>query len=171
MPEFWQFPTVSMGLVADDGDLPGALHALPRRPRPCSTRSGRKVWAFMGDGEMDEPESLGAISLAAREKLDNLIFVINCNLQRLDGPVRGNGKIIQELEARLPRRRLERDQGDLGHELGSAARARPPGLAAQAHGRGGRRRVPGLQGRADGAYVREHFFGKYPELRADGGAP
>ena len=82
------------------------------------------MWAFMGDGEMDEPESLGAIGLAAREGLDNLIFVINCNLQRLDGPVRGNGKIIQELESGVPRRGLERHQGDLGRVLGSAARAR-----------------------------------------------
>ena len=86
------------GAGSDHGDLPGALHALPEGPRHLAP-DGRKVWAFMGDGEMDEPESLGAISLAAREKLDNLIFVVNCNLQRLDGPVRGNGKIIQELEA------------------------------------------------------------------------
>ena len=83
----------------DHGDLPGALHEVPRTTAASSTPAGRKVWAFLGDGEMDEPESLGAISLAGREKLDNLIFVINCNLQRLDGPVRGNGKIIQELEA------------------------------------------------------------------------
>ena len=80
-----------------DGDLPGPLSQVPAGPRP--RRHGpRKVWAFLGDGETDEPESLGAISLAGREKLDNLVFVINCNLQRLDGPVRGNGKIIQELE-------------------------------------------------------------------------
>ncbi len=107
---------------------------------------GRKVWAFMGDGEMDEPESLGAISLAGREKLDNLIFVINCNLQRLDGPVRGNGKIIQELEGGFPRRRLERDQGDLGLVLGPAHRARQERAAAEAHGRVRRRRIPGVQG-------------------------
>lgn len=97
MPDFWQFPTVSMGL--------GPLQAIYQarflkylQDRELSNTQGRKVWAFMGDGEMDEPESLGAISLAGREKLDNLVFVINCNLQRLDGPVRGNGKIIQELE-------------------------------------------------------------------------
>src|ERR1700736_3814471 len=98
MPEFWQFPTVSMGL--------GPIMAIYQarfmtylEGRGLGQMGDRKVWAFMGDGEMDEPESLGAISLAAREKLDNLIFVVNCNLQRLDGPVRGNGKIIQELEA------------------------------------------------------------------------
>jgi pyruvate dehydrogenase E1 component len=97
MPDFWQFPTVSMGL--------GPLQAIYQarflkylQDRELATTAGRKVWAFMGDGEMDEPESLGAISLAGREKLDNLVFVVNCNLQRLDGPVRGNGKIIQELE-------------------------------------------------------------------------
>ena len=97
MPDFWQFPTVSMGLGPDHGDLPGALHALPAEPGTRRARNG-KVWAFMGDGEMDEPEALGAMPRWPREKLDNLIFVINCNLQRLDGPVRGNGKIIQELE-------------------------------------------------------------------------
>ncbi len=98
MPDFWQFPTVSMGL--------GPLQAIYQARflkylgnRELAKTDNRKVWAFMGDGEMDEPESLGAISLAGREKLDNLVFVVNCNLQRLDGPVRGNGKIIQELEA------------------------------------------------------------------------
>ena len=98
MPDFWQFPTVSMGL----GPLMAIYQARFMRylkDRSIIEAQGRKVWAFMGDGEMDEPESLGAISLAGREKLDNLIFVINCNLQRLDGPVRGNSKIIQELEA------------------------------------------------------------------------
>ncbi|MEQ8938560.1 MAG: pyruvate dehydrogenase (acetyl-transferring), homodimeric type, partial [Gammaproteobacteria bacterium] len=97
MPDYWQFPTVSMGL----GPLMAIYQAQFMRyleNRGLSKDTGRKVWAFMGDGEMDEPESLGAIGLAAREKLDNLVFVINCNLQRLDGPVRGNSKIIQELE-------------------------------------------------------------------------
>ncbi|MBP8929029.1 MAG: pyruvate dehydrogenase (acetyl-transferring), homodimeric type, partial [Ottowia sp.] len=97
MPNFWQFPTVSMGLgplmAIYQARFLKYLHA-----RGIADTANRKVWAFMGDGEMDEPESLGAIGLAAREGLDNLIFVINCNLQRLDGPVRGNGKIIQELE-------------------------------------------------------------------------
>ena len=97
MPDYWQFPTVSMGL--------GPLQAIHQahimryqQQRGLVDNADRKVWAFIGDGECDEPESLGCISLAGREKLDNLIFVINCNLQRLDGPVRGNGKIIQELE-------------------------------------------------------------------------
>src|SRR5213076_1397878 len=98
MPDFWQFPTVSMGL----GPIMSIYQARFNRyleDRGLKPESNQKVWAFLGDGETDEPESLGAISLAAREKLDNLIFVINCNLQRLDGPVRGNGNIIQELEA------------------------------------------------------------------------
>jgi pyruvate dehydrogenase E1 component len=97
MPEFWQFPTVSMGL----GPIMAIYQARFNRyleDRELKKNTG-KVWAFLGDGETDEPETLGAITLASREKLDNLIFVINCNLQRLDGPVRGNGKIIQELEA------------------------------------------------------------------------
>ena len=97
MPDFWQFPTVSMGL----GPLMAIYQARFLKyleGRGLAKTDDRKVWAFLGDGECDEPESLGAISLGGREKLDNLIFVINCNLQRLDGPVRGNGKIIQELE-------------------------------------------------------------------------
>src|SRR4051795_998738 len=98
MPDFWQFPTVSMGL----GPIMAIYQARFMKylqGRGIADTTGRKVWAFLGDGETDEPESLGAISLAGRERLDNLIFVVNCNLQRLDGPVRGNGKIIQELEA------------------------------------------------------------------------
>ena len=99
MPDFWQFPTVSMGLGPLMAIYQARFMQVPAKAAASPKTEGRKVWAFMGDGEMDEPESLGAISLAGREKLDNLIFVINCNLQRLDGPVRGNGKIIQELEA------------------------------------------------------------------------
>ncbi|MET0276246.1 MAG: pyruvate dehydrogenase (acetyl-transferring), homodimeric type, partial [Acidimicrobiia bacterium] len=98
MPEFWEFPTVSMGL----GPLNAVYQARWNRfllHREIKDTSTSKVWAFVGDGEMDEPESMSALSIAAREQLDNLIFVVNCNLQRLDGPVRGNGKIIQELEA------------------------------------------------------------------------
>ena len=97
MPEFWQYPTVSMGL----GPIMSIYHARYNRylrDRGLAQTDGVRVWAFLGDGECDEPESLGCITLAAREKLDNLTWVINCNLQRLDGPVRGNGKIIQELE-------------------------------------------------------------------------
>jgi pyruvate dehydrogenase E1 component len=96
MPEFWQFPTVSMGL----GPLMAIYQARFQRyleHRGLVPASDRKVWAFLGDGEMDEPESMGALTMPVREKLDNLVFVVNCNLQRLDGPVRGNGKIIQEL--------------------------------------------------------------------------
>src|SRR6187397_3024839 len=98
MPDFWEFPTVSMGL----GPITALYHARFNRYLPnrqIDDTSGSRVWAFLGDGECDEPETLGAISLASREQLDNLVFVVNCNLQRLDGPVRGNGKIIQELEA------------------------------------------------------------------------
>ncbi len=98
MPEFWQFPTVSMGLAPIQAIYQARFNRY-LEDRGLKENKNRKVWAFLGDGETDEPETLGAISLAAREKLDNLIFVINCNLQRLDGPVRGNGKIIQELEA------------------------------------------------------------------------
>jgi pyruvate dehydrogenase E1 component len=98
MPDFWQFPTVSMGL----GPMMAIYQARFMRyleNRGLVPPTDRKVWAFLGDGEMDEPESMGALTMPVREQLDNLIFVVNCNLQRLDGPVRGNGKIIQELEA------------------------------------------------------------------------
>ena len=144
MPDYWQFPTVSMGL----GPLMAIYQARFMKymhNRGLIDMADRKVWAFLGDGEMDEPESLGAIGLAAREDLDNLIFVVNCNLQRLDGPVRGNGKIIQELEGDVPRRRLERHQADLGLGLGPAARQGRFGHAAPADGGDGRRRLPGLQ--------------------------
>ena len=145
MPEFWQFPTVSMGLgplmAIYQARFLKYLHA-----RGIANTENRKVWVFCGDGEMDEVESLGAIGLAAREKLDNLIFVINCNLQRLDGPVRGNGKIIQELEGEFRGSRLERHQADLGQQLGSAAGARQGRRAAQDHDGDERRRLPVLQG-------------------------
>src|SRR5438309_8121898 len=98
MPDFWAFPTVSMGL----GPINAIYQARFMRyleNRGTIARTPRHVWAFLGDGEMDEPESMGSLTLASRERLDNLVFVINCNLQRLDGPVRGNGKVIQELEA------------------------------------------------------------------------
>ncbi len=164
MPDFWQFPTVSMGL----GPLMAIYQARFMRylqHRGMIPASDRKIWAFMGDGEMDEPESLGAIGLAAREKLDNLIFVINCNLQRLDGPVRGNGKIIQELEADFrgagwnvikviwgsywdPLIARDRD-GRLQHLMEETVDGEYQAYKAN-----------------DGAYVREHFFGKYPPLKA-----
>jgi pyruvate dehydrogenase E1 component len=161
MPNFWQFPTVSMGL----GPLMAIYQARFMKylhNREIQPQQDRKVWAFMGDGEMDEPESLGAISLAARENLDNLIFVINCNLQRLDGPVRGNGKIIQELEA------VFRGAGwnvikvvwgsywdhllakDTSGMLQKLMEETVDGEYQACKAKGG-------------AYTREHFFGKYPE--------
>ena len=164
MPNFWQFPTVSMGL----GPLQAIYQARFMKylhNREMLETSKRKIWAFMGDGEMDEPESMGAISLAGREQLDNLVFVVNCNLQRLDGPVRGNGKIIQELEGEFRGAGwnvikviwgsywdplLMRDtQGLLKQRMEEAVDGEYQ--AFKAHG---------------GAYTREHFFGKYPELKA-----
>ena len=164
MPDFWQFPTVSMGL----GPLMAIYQARFLKymaARGVLEPDDRKVWAFMGDGEMDEPESMGAISLAGRERLDNLIFVINCNLQRLDGPVRGNGKIIQELETNF------RGAGwnVLKVIWGSGW---DPLLAADETGMLHYRMEEAVDGEyqtfksKDGAYVREHFFGKYPETRA-----
>ncbi len=117
MPDFWQFPTVSMGL----GPINSIYNARFLRyleNRELIPRTDRKVYAFLGDGEMDEPESTGALHIASREKLDNLIFVINCNLQRLDGPVRGNGSVIREYEEHFPWCGLERHQGSLGQRLG-----------------------------------------------------
>jgi pyruvate dehydrogenase E1 component len=164
MPEFWQFPTVSMGL----GPLMAIYQARFLKymaARGVLDPGDRKVWAFMGDGEMDEPESMGAISLAGREKLDNLVFVINCNLQRLDGPVRGNGKIIQELETNF------RGAGWNVIKViwGSGW---DPLLEADTEGWLHFRMEEAVDGEyqtfkaKDGAYVREHFFGKYPETRA-----
>ena len=163
MPDFWQFPTVSMGL----GPLQGIYQARFLKyihDRGIADTSDRKVWVFCGDGEMDEPESLGAISLASREKLDNLIFVVNCNLQRLDGPVRGNGKIIQELESDF--------RGSGWNVLkviwGSYW---DPLLAMDKDGILKKRMEECVDGEYQnfkakgGAYTREHFFGKYPELK------
>ena len=162
MPEFWQFPTVSMGL----GPLMGIYQARFLKylhARGIADTSKRKVWVFCGDGEMDEPESLGAIGLAAREKLDNLIFIVNCNLQRLDGPVRGNGKIIQELEGEFrgvgwnvikliwgsywdPL--LARDKDEILRKV-MMDTVDGDYQAFKAN---------------DGAFVREHFFGRHPKL-------
>ena len=161
MPDYWQFPTVSMGL----GPLQAIYQAHTMKylhNRNLSESSDRKVWCFTGDGEMDEPESQGAIALAGREKLDNLIFVVNCNLQRLDGPVRGNGKIIQELEGsfrgagwnvikvvwgRMWDPLLEKDKlGLLQQRMDEAVDGEYQNYKSH-----------------DGAYTREHFFGKYPE--------
>ncbi len=163
MPDFWQFPTVSMGL----GPIMAVYQARFMKylhDRGISNHEDRKVWCFIGDGEVDEPETLGAIGMAAREKLDNLIFVINCNLQRLDGPVRGNGKIIQELEA-----------GFRGHGWNVIkliwGSYWDPLLARDRLGLLRKRMEECVDGdyqtfkAKDGAYVREHFFGKYPELK------
>ncbi|NNE38371.1 MAG: pyruvate dehydrogenase (acetyl-transferring), homodimeric type, partial [Gammaproteobacteria bacterium] len=163
MPEFWQFPTVSMGL----GPIMSIYQARFLRyleNRGMTPASDRKVWAFMGDGEMDEPESLGAIGMAAREKLDNLIFVINCNLQRLDGPVRGNGKIIQEMEAVFRGAGWNVIKVIWGGYW-------DPLIAKDTKGILLKRMEEVVDGEyqaykaKDGAYVREKFFGKYPELR------
>ncbi len=113
MPEYWEFPTVSMGLSPLNAIYQARFNRYLQN-RGIKDTSQQRVWAFQGDGEMDEPESMAALSLAAREGLDNLIFVVNCNLQRLDGPVRGNGKIIQELESIFRGRRVARHQGHLG---------------------------------------------------------
>jgi pyruvate dehydrogenase E1 component len=164
MPDFWQFPTVSMGL----GPIMAIYQARFMKyleNREIQPAQDRKVWAFMGDGEMDEPESLGAISLASRENLDNLIFVVNCNLQRLDGPVRGNGKIIQELEA------VFRGAGWNVIKViwGSYW---DPLLAKDSEGLLQKRMEEAVDGEYQaykakgGAYTRDHFFGKYEKLRS-----
>ena len=163
MPNFWEFPTVSMGL----GPIMAIYQARFNRyleDRGLKDKSSTKVWAFLGDGETDEPETLGAITLAAREKLDNLIFVINCNLQRLDGPVRGNGKIIQELEAIFRGAGwnvikviwgsewdplLEQDtEGKLVHRMGEVVDGQYQKYSVET-----------------GAYIREHFFGTDEKLK------
>ncbi|HLD14602.1 MAG TPA: pyruvate dehydrogenase (acetyl-transferring), homodimeric type [Burkholderiales bacterium] len=163
MPDFWQFPTVSMGL----GPIMAIYQARFMKylhDRGIANTENRKVWCFVGDGEVDEPETLGAIGMAARENLDNLLFVVNCNLQRLDGPVRGNGKIIQELESTF------RGAGwnVLKVIWGSYW---DPLLARDRLGLLRQRMDECVDGdyqtfkARDGAYVREHFFGKYPELK------
>jgi pyruvate dehydrogenase E1 component len=162
MPHFWEFPTVSMGLTAITAIYQARFnHYLV--DRGLRESSGRKVWALLGDGEMDEPESLGAITLAAREKLDNLIFVINCNLQRLDGPVRGNGKVIQELEAAFRGAGWNVIKVIWGDDWDRLIERDESGRLLQ-------RMEEVLDGEmqrytvSSGAYIREHFFGKYPEL-------
>src|SRR5204863_3186795 len=164
MPDYWQFPTVSMGLGPIQA-IYMARYLKYLEARGHAQTAARKVWVFCGDGEMDEPESLGAISLAGRERLDNLIFVVNCNLQRLDGPVRGNGKIIQELET------VFRGAGWNVIKVIWGDRWDPL-LAADTSGALVRRMEEALDGdyqtykARDGAFVREHFFGVSEELRA-----
>jgi len=162
MPEFWQFPTVSMGLAP----LMAIYQARFNRyleQRGIKDTSGSHLWCFIGDGECDEPEALGALTLAGRERLDNLIFVVNCNLQRLDGPVRGNGKIIQELEAAFRGAGWNVIKVIWGDDW-------DPLLAADEHGLLVKRMEECVDGDyqkysvESGAYIREHFFGKYSEL-------
>ncbi len=162
MPDFWQFPTVSMGL----GPLLSIYQArLNRYLRARGMVSGQepKVWAFVGDGETDEPETLGSLTLAARENLDNLVWVINCNLQRLDGPVRGNGKIIQELEAVFQGAGWNVIKVIWGSDWDKLLAADKSGLLI-------RRMEEAVDGDYQkysvepGSYTRKHFFGKYPEL-------
>ena len=161
MKDFWSFPTVSMGL--------GPINAIYQarfmkylEHRGLIPETGRKVWAFLGDGETDEPEALGSITLAAREKLDNLIFVVNCNLQRLDGPVRGNGKIIQELEAAFKGAGWNVIKVIWGSNWDPLLRRDITGMLAK-------RMEECVDGEyqafkaKDGAFVRKEFFGKYPE--------
>src|SRR5881409_287904 len=163
LPDFWQFPTVSMGL----GPLMAIYQARFMRylaGREMADTAQRKVWVFCGDGEMDEPESMGAISLAGREHLDNLIFVVNCNLQRLDGPVRGNGKIIQELEGIFRGAGWNVIKVIWGDDWDSLLDQDETGLLLK-------RMEECVDGQyqdfksKDGAYVREHFFNT-PELKA-----
>jgi len=162
MPGFWEFPTVSMGLASIQAIYQARFnHYL--QDRGLKQVSDQKVWAFLGDGEMDEPESLGAITLAAREKLDNLVFVVNCNLQRLDGPVRGNGKIIQELEAAFRGAGWNVLKVIWGDDWDPLLAKDKDGLLVKRMGE----IVDGQSQRytvSDGAYIRQDFFGAYPEL-------
>lgn len=162
MPDYWQFPTVSMGL----GPLQAIYQAHVMKYldlRGLSKRGDRKVWCFAGDGEMDEPESQGAISLAGREKLDNLIFVVNCNLQRLDGPVRGNGKIIQELEGSFRGAGWNVIKVVWGRLWDPLFEKDKLGLLQQRMDEAVDGEYQNFKSRS-GAYTREHLFGKYPEL-------
>ncbi len=162
MPKFWQFPTVSMGL----GPIMSIYQARFNKyliNRGLLKDEGRKIWCFLGDGETDEPESLGAIGLAAREKLDNLIFVVNCNLQRLDGPVRGNGKIIQELEGIFRGAGWNVVKVIWGSYWDSLLAKDKSGLLIKRMGEAVDGEYQAFKAKG-GAYVRENFFGKYPEL-------
>ncbi|MGH7884830.1 MAG: pyruvate dehydrogenase (acetyl-transferring), homodimeric type, partial [Thermodesulfobacteriota bacterium] len=163
MPNFWEFPTVSMGLAPIMAIYQARFNRY-LEDRGLKKESDSKVWAFLGDGETDEPESLGAISLASREKLDNLIFVINCNLQRLDGPVRGNGKIIQELERNFKGAGWNVIKVIWGSDW-------DPLLAKDKNGRLVERMEKAVDGDYQkyvvetGEYIRNHFFGTHPELK------
>lgn len=162
MPDFWEYPTVSMGLAAIMAIYQARFNEYLRN-RGIKDTSRQRVWAFLGDGECDEPETLGAITLAAREKLRNLIFVVNCNLQRLDGPVRGNGKIIQELEALFRGAGWNVIKVIWGDDWDPLLEKDDTGLLVK-------RMTEVVDGQYQkyvampGTYIREHFFGKYPEL-------
>ena len=164
MPDFWQFPTVSMGL-SPICSIYQARFARYLQARGMIADTGSRVWAFLGDGEMDEPESLGALTLPAREGLDNLIWVVNCNLQRLDGPVRGNGKIIQELESIFRGAGWNVIKVVWGDDWDALLARDRSGLLVQ-------RMTEVIDGQyqkytvESGAYIREHFFGTHPELLA-----
>ncbi len=163
MPDFWQFPTVSMGL----GPIMAIYQARFLKYmmyRELLPTQDRKVWAFMGDGEMDEPESLGAIGLAGREKLDNLVFVINCNLQRLDGPVRGNGKIIQELESSFRGAGWNVIKVLWGSYWDPLLAKDTKGILKKVMEETVDGEYQNYKSK-DGAFVREKFFGKHPELK------
>jgi len=163
MPEFWQFPTVSMGLGPISSLYQARFNRYLQARGLTNWKSEPKVWAFLGDGESDEPESLGAITLAARENLDNIIWVINCNLQRLDGPVRGNGKIIQELEGIFTGAGWNVIKVIWGTEWDDIIKRDKSGLLLK-------RMDECVDGDYQkyvvepGSYTRKHFFGKYPEL-------
>ncbi|MBV9747095.1 MAG: pyruvate dehydrogenase (acetyl-transferring), homodimeric type, partial [Acidobacteriia bacterium] len=162
MRDFWRFPTVSMG-IAPINAIYQARFMRYLENRELLPKTRRHVWAFLGDGEMDEPESMGSITLASREKLDNLIFVVNCNLQRLDGPVRGNGKVIQELEAAFRGAGWQVIKVIWGSDW-------DPLLARDSSGLLQQRMNEVVDGEyqtyvtKDGSYIRQNFFGKYPEL-------
>lgn len=163
MPHYWQFPTVSMGL----GPIQAIYQARFMRyleMRSIVKTEGRKVWCFCGDGEMDEPESTGALAVAGRENLDNLIFVINCNLQRLDGPVRGNGRIIQELESTFRGAGWNVIKVLWGNLWDPLFAKDKNNLLSQRMGEAVDGEYQNFKARG-GAYTREHFFGKYPELK------
>jgi pyruvate dehydrogenase E1 component len=163
MPNFWQFPTVSMGL----GPMMAIYQARFQRymeNRGMVPESDRKVWAFLGDGEMDEPESMGALTLPVREKLDNLVFVVNCNLQRLDGPVRGNGKIIQELEAAFMGAGWNVIKVVWGSRWDPLLARDTQGLLRKVMEECVDGEYQNFKAKG-GAYTRENFFGKYPELK------
>ena len=162
MPGFWEYPTVSMGLAPIMAIYQARFNEY-LRDRGILDTSKKRVWAFLGDGECDEPETLGAITLAAREKLGNLTFVINCNLQRLDGPVRGNGKIIQELEAIFRGAGWNVIKVIWGDDWDPLLEKDEQGLLVKRMGEvvdGQYQKYTGMPG----AYIREHFFGEYPEL-------